>query len=96
MAKDEPEDAEALAEERRRLRELRLTVDLACNVIAQGRIGRAEAEALAAATRRRALKLFPGKGDTFDLILAPRLTRLIDEFCVQPSCRARVLPFGKS
>jgi len=45
-----------------------------------------------AATRRRALELFPGKEDTFDLILAPRFARLIREFAV-PSSAANVLPF---
>ena len=73
-----------LAEENRRARQLRMIVDLASSVIVQGGIGRAEAEALVAATRRRALELFPGKEDTFDLILAPRFARLIREFVPPP------------
>lgn len=32
-----------------------------------------------ATTRRRALRLFPDKGHVFDLILAPRLRRILDE-----------------
>ena len=27
------------------------------------------------------LELFPGKGDVFDLVLAPRFARILDEFC---------------
>ena len=78
------------AEEDRRARQLRMVVDLASSVIVQGGIGREEAEALVAATRRRALELFPGKEDTFDLILAPRFARLIREFAVgAPAAGAR-------
>lgn len=80
-----------VAEEARRARQLRMVVDLASSVIAQGGLGREEAEALVAATRRRALELFPGKEDTFDLILAPRFARLIREFVV-PALPASVRP----
>jgi hypothetical protein len=82
------------AEEDRRARQLRVIVDLTSSVIVQGGISLAEAEALVAATRRRALALFPGKEDTFDLILAPRFARLIREFVLPVS--ASVLPFRKS
>lgn len=82
------------AEEDRRARQLRVIVDLTSSVIVQGGLSLAEAEALVAATRRRALELFPGKEDTFDLILAPRFARLIREF-VLPSF-ANVLPFRES
>jgi hypothetical protein len=90
-------DQDALAEEQRRLRELRVTVDLAASVIAQGRLPRAEAEALVAATRQRALALFPDGAPTFDLVLAPRFARLLDEF-TQPAtqARGRVLPFRRT
>jgi hypothetical protein len=82
--------------EQRRLRELRVTVDLAASVIGQGRLPRAEADALVAATRRRVLALFPDKAATFDLVLAPRFARLLDEF-TEPStpARGRVLPFRR-
>ncbi len=86
-----PEDA--VAEEDRRARQLRMIVDLTSSVIVQAGISRAEADALVAATRRRALELFPGKEDTFDLILAPRFARLIREF-VTPR-PANVLPFRR-
>jgi len=78
-----------VAEERRRIRELRTSVDLACAVLRQGRTSRVEAQEIVAATRRRALRLFPDKGHVFDLVLAPRFRRIIDE--VWPA--ADVLPF---
>jgi len=86
-----PSDAE-IAEENNRLRILRTVVDLTCNVLVQSRLTRTEAEALVAGARRRALELFPDKESTYDLILAPRFARLMDEF-VGP--RARVLPFRR-
>ena len=80
----EAPSAEALADEARRARQLRMVVDLASTVIAQGGVTREEAEALVAAVRRRALELFPGKDGTFDLVLAPRFARLIREFALPP------------
>ena len=74
------------------MRELRASVDLACAVLRQGRVSRAEADELAAAVRHKALELFPEKGHVFDLVLAPRLQRIIDEVLPVPP-PARVLPF---
>lgn len=74
------------------MRELRASVDLACAVLRQERLTRGEAEELVAALRRRAVELFPGKGHVFDLVLAPRLQRIIDEVFPAPP-PARVLPF---
>jgi hypothetical protein len=82
-----------IAEEQHRLRRLRGLVDFTAHVLAQARLTRAEGRALVTATRRRALELFPDKAGTFDLILAPRFARLIDEFS-RPS--ARVLRFPRS
>jgi len=73
-------DPGAVAEEQARADRLRRTVDVACAVLRQGGLSRAEAEALVADTRRRALELFPGKEDVFDLVLAPRFERIIEEF----------------
>ena len=87
-----PSDEE-IAEEARRGRQLRVIVDLACSVIAQGGVTREEADALVAATRRQALLLFPGKEETFDIVLAPRFARLIKEFVPGPP--ANVLPFRR-
>jgi hypothetical protein len=89
-------DACALAEEQRRLRELRAVVDLAAAVIAQGALTRSEGWELVAATRRRAVSLFPDKAGTFDLILAPRFRRLVEEFTVlETPARGKLLPFRR-
>ena len=85
----------AVVEEQRRVRQLRAVVDLTTNVLAQGRLTRAEANELVAATRRRVLELFPDKEGTFDLILAPRFARLIREFVEGGPSRGRVLPFRR-
>jgi hypothetical protein len=90
-----PEHDAALADEARRGRVLRAVVDLTCNVLVQGRLTREEAEALVAAARRRALELFPDKEETYELILAPRFARLIQEFVATP-VGARILPFRRS
>jgi hypothetical protein len=83
---------EAIADEARRLRILRTVVDLTCHVLAQERMPRAEAETLVAAARGHILELFPDKEATYELILAPRFARLVDEFAT--GTPARVLPFS--
>lgn len=70
-----------------------MAVDLTAAVLAQGRLSRPEAEDLVAATRRRALQLFPDKEGTYDLVLAPRFARLLNEFVGPAPSAARVLPF---
>jgi hypothetical protein len=85
-------DPAAVAEEQRRADRLRRVVDVASAVIRQGRLTRAEGEALVETTRCRALELFPDKEGVFDLVLAPRFARLLDEFTRGPRA-ARVLPF---
>ena len=69
-----------------------MVVDLTTAVLVQGRLSRREAEELVAAARRRALELFPEKESTYELVLAPRFARLMDEF-VGPAGERRVLPF---
>jgi predicted HTH domain antitoxin len=69
-----PTQAE-IDEESRRGRRLRLAVQLAIELIHGGTLSYEEAVQLMAATRRLALQLFPGKGETFDLIYARRLER---------------------
>ena len=86
-------DPEAVAEEQRRADRLRRTVDVACAVLRQGGLTRAEGEAVVALARGQVLELFPGRGDVFDLVLAPRFRRVLDEFCPRPG--GRVLPFPK-
>jgi hypothetical protein len=85
-----------VAEEAQRLRRLRTVVDLTCAVLAQGRLTRSEAEALVAAARRQALALFPDKESTYELILAPRFARLMNEFVGPERRGATVLPFPQA
>lgn len=66
-------------EESRRVRRLRIVVSMALQIIAQGDLPYEEALDLVAATRRVAVTLFPGKGETFDLLYRPKFQRLIRE-----------------
>lgn len=70
---------EEIDDESRRIRRLRIAVHLALSCIAQGGISMEEARALEVATRLAAIRLFPGKGPTFDLIYAPQFDRMIRE-----------------
>ena len=69
----------AIDEESRRARRLRIVVNLTLDVISQGQLPYDEAMALVAAARRVAVQLFPEKGDTYDLIYAPKFARLMRE-----------------
>lgn len=66
-------------EESRRVRRLRIVVNLSLSLIAQGNLPYEEAQEIAAAARRLAENLFPGKGDVFDLLYWPQFRRLINE-----------------
>jgi hypothetical protein len=70
---------EELEEEDRRVRELRVAVNLALSVIGQTDMTLAQAKEMVAATRGMALRLFPGKELAFDLIYLPRFRRLLAE-----------------
>lgn len=76
-----PDDAakDAIAEEQRRLDRLRRLADVTCALLRQAEMTRREAEALVAQARSEALGLFPDKADVFDLVLAPRFRRILDE-----------------
>jgi hypothetical protein len=70
---------EELEEEDRRVRQLRIAVGLALSVIGQSDMTLAQAQEMVAATRGMALRLFPEKELTFDLIYLPRFRRLLAE-----------------
>ncbi len=70
---------EELDEEDRRVRQLRIVVNMAISVIGQTDISLAQAQEMVAATRSMALRLFPGKELAFDLIYLPRFHRLLAE-----------------
>jgi hypothetical protein len=84
-------DPLAIAEEQQRLDRLRRTVDVTCALLRQAVLTREEALSLVAAARHGALELFPDKGDVFELVIAPRMERILQERW--PSGRRRVLPF---
>jgi hypothetical protein len=70
---------EDIREESRRVRRLRVVVDLVTNVIWQSDLPLTEVSEMVAETRRFALQLFPDKEFTYDLIYAPRFRRLLSE-----------------
>lgn len=70
---------EELEEEDRRVRQLRIAVNLALSVIGQTEMTLDQAKEMVAATRGMALRLFPGKELAFDLIYLPRFRRLLAE-----------------
>ncbi len=65
-------------EESRRVRRLRILVHLALDTIAGGDLSAEEAAGMAAATRRIALELFPGKEDAFDLLYRPKFQKVMN------------------
>ncbi|MEW5766590.1 MAG: hypothetical protein AB1797_03050 [bacterium] len=70
--------AEEILEEDKRVRRLRIMVDLAGATIKSGSLSRPEAERLIEGCRKWTVTLFPEKGYLFDLIYRNRLERLIE------------------
>ncbi|MBZ5501014.1 MAG: hypothetical protein LAN59_02085 [Acidobacteriia bacterium] len=68
---------EAIDEESRRIRRLRILVNLTLETIAGGGLSPEQAAGMVAATRRVALEMFPGKERTFDLIYKPQFQRMM-------------------
>jgi hypothetical protein len=68
-----------IREENRKVRRLQIVVDLVSNVIRQSDLPIEEALEMVASTRRFALRLFPDKEATYDLIYQPRFRRLLSE-----------------
>jgi len=66
-------------EESRRIRRLRIVVNLSLSLIAQGDLPVSEARKLAASARQLAENLFPGKGDVYELVYGTKFRRLIFE-----------------
>lgn len=77
------------------MRKLRLLVDLATLVLRDRPLSRGDAEAVVEHVRERVLRLFPDKGDTFDLIYRPRFRRLIEERFGPSSDRGRATSDGQ-
>jgi hypothetical protein len=71
---------EELREEQQRLRKLRLLVDVTAQLLAEDdHLILCEALRLIDAARTAAVRLFPEKCDTFDLVVRPRLERIVFE-----------------
>jgi len=71
---------ELVLEEERRLRRLRLLVDVTAQVLAEDqKLNFCEALRLIDAARTAALRLFPDKHETFELVIRPRLERIVHE-----------------
>jgi len=75
-AKAEPTQ-EQIDDESRRIRRLRILVQLTVETIAEGGLTAEEASGMIAATRRVALEMFPGKERAFDLIYRPQFQRVM-------------------
>jgi len=78
MFHSDPDHA-AVHDEQRRMRRLRVMVDLTAAIIRQRPLSAREAELAVEILRKEVLSLFPDKGDVFDLIYQPRFRRLIAE-----------------
>ncbi len=68
-----------IAEENKKIRMLRLMVDLTMSLISQGKMTREEALDHFVKVKDFALRLFPGKEMAFEIIYAPRFKRIINE-----------------
>ena len=68
---------EQIDDESRRIRRLRILVQLTIESIAEGDLTPEEAAGMVAATRRVALEMFPGKERAFDLLYRPKFQRVM-------------------
>jgi hypothetical protein len=70
---------DALAEEERKLRRLGRAMDLTAALLWRVDLTLEEAQDVVNHAKRTALKLFPGKEETFDLIYGSRFRRILVE-----------------
>jgi len=68
-----------IKEENRRIRYLRLLVDLSLASIQQGGLSLEHALKVVEEVKKASCNLFPGKEETFELIYRPRFQRAIQE-----------------
>ena len=68
-----------IKEENKRIRHLRRLVDFSLALIAQSPMSPDEARRIVQAVRQQAMRLFPGKEETFEPLYTPRFRRLIAE-----------------
>jgi hypothetical protein len=72
-------DPGEVADEQRRMRLLRMMVDVTAAVLRHRPLSRAEADHVVEDLRGKVLELFPGKDFEFDLIYRERFRRIIGE-----------------
>ena len=65
--------------ENKKIRTLRILTDLTMQRLCVERMSLVEAREAVSELRRAAENMFPGKGGVFDLVIAPRLDRVIVE-----------------
>jgi hypothetical protein len=70
---------EAITDENRRIRLLRITSDLLVQLLMSGSVPASEADSLICGVKDLAMRLFPGKEPVFDLIYMPRFRRALLE-----------------
>ena len=66
-------------EEDEKIRQLQRVVDFTCCVLRQQSMSLEEAQGLISGVRKMALRLFPDKENTFDLIYGSRFRRILME-----------------
>ncbi len=72
------EDRDArVREENRKIRFLRMLVDLHLSILKSGEVSYEEAKETVERLKELAEKLFPGKGYVFDIVYRPRFERVI-------------------
>ena len=76
---DNKDENEKLAEEETKIRQLRTAVDLTKLIILEGEITYGEALKLVENLRSYAVKLFPEKEETFELVYRGRFNKVIEE-----------------
>jgi hypothetical protein len=77
--KEKKPTPEEIVEENKKIKTLRFMVDLTVSLISQGKMTREEALEQFLSVRNLALKLFPGKGDAFEIIYTPKFKSVIKE-----------------
>jgi hypothetical protein len=71
--------ADEIIEEEKKLRRLRFVVDFALHYITTQDISHDDAISIVEGVKRHALKVFPDKEETFDMIYLSRFKRLLND-----------------
>jgi hypothetical protein len=86
---------EAIRDENRRIRQLRISSDLLLGEIRAGKLTVEKAERMIEGVRLLAAKLFPGKDRVFELVYMPRFRRALREAGYMRDYEFRVIPGGR-